>query len=208
MRITGGQFRGRRLSTPTNNDIRPTSDKVRAAIFNALGSRIDFNGLRVLDAYCGTGSLGLEALSRGAAHTVFRDISPTSLKLAQANVKQLGLEAQATFELGDSSKSPLLRTQKTEDHFFDLVFIDPPYRKNLILPLCQSLITQNSLKPGSFLIIESEKNLDLESLENLMQYPPTPDQNPITPQIVFDKTYGDTHIRFFECLRPLNRETL
>ncbi len=208
MRITGGQFRGRRLSTPTNNDIRPTSDKVRAAIFNALGSRIDFNGLRVLDAYCGTGSLGLEALSRGAAHTVFRDISPTSLKLAQANVKQLGLEAQATFELGDSSKSPLLRTQKTEDHFFDLVFIDPPYRKNLILPLCQSLITQNSLKPGSLLIIESEKNLDLESLENLMQYPPTPDQNPITPQIVFDKTYGDTHIRFFECLRPLNRETL
>lgn len=208
MRITGGQFRGRRLSTPTNNDIRPTSDKVRAAIFNALGSRIDFNGLRVLDAYCGTGSLGLEALSRGAAHTVFRDISLTSLKLAQANVKQLGLEAQATFELGDSSKSPLLRTQKTEDHFFDLVFIDPPYRKNLILPLCQSLITQNSLKPGSLLIIESEKNLDLESLENLMQYPPTPDQNPIPPQIVFDKTYGDTHIRFFECLRPLNRETL
>lgn len=208
MRITGGQFRGRRLSTPTNNDIRPTSDKVRAAIFNALGSRIDFNGLRVLDAYCGTGSLGLEALSRGAAHTVFRDISPTSLKLAQANVKQLGLEAQATFELGDSSKSPLLRTQKTEDHFFDLVFIDPPYRKNLILPLCRCLITQNSLKPGSFLIIESEKNLDLESLENPMQYPPTPDQNPITPQIIFDKTYGDTHIRFFECLRPLNRETL
>lgn len=207
MRITGGQFRGRTLSTPTNNEIRPTSDKVRAAIFNALGSRIDFNGLRVLDAFCGTGALGLESLSRGAAHTVFRDISPTSLKLAQANVKQLGLEAQAIFELGDSSKSPLLRTQKTEDHFFDLVFIDPPYRKNLILPLCRCLITQNSLKPGSLLIIESEKNLDLESLENLIQEPIAPDHPPITFQIVFDKTYGDTHIRFFECLQPLSPES-
>lgn len=195
MRITGGQLRGRTLSPPKDNKIRPTSDKVRAAIFNALGSRIDFNGLRVLDAFCGTGALGLEALSRGAAHAVFRDISPNSLKLTRANVTHLGLDARATFELDDSAKPMPPCAQKSKTLAFDLVFIDPPYRKDLIVPLCRSLITHNSLNPGGLMIIESEKDLDLETLTH-----PSADQNSVITHIVFDKTYGDTRIRFFECL--------
>lgn len=202
MRITGGQLRGRTLSPPKDKEIRPTSDKVRAAIFNALGSRIDFNGLRVLDAFCGTGALGLEALSRGAEHAVFRDISPTSLKLARANVTHLGLDARATFELGDSAKPMPPCAQKSKTSTFDLVFIDPPYRKDLILPLCRSLITHNSLNPGGLMIIESEKDLDLETLTH-----PSADQNSVIPHIVFDKIYGDTRIRFFECLQPLSPES-
>ena len=71
MRIVAGVYGGRRLQVPKGRDIRPTSDKVRGAIFNTLGGLIDFDGARVLDAFCGTGALGIESLSRGVAHCVF-----------------------------------------------------------------------------------------------------------------------------------------
>ena len=131
MRIVGGAHSGRKLSVPKSNDIRPTSDKVRGAIFNALDARGAVNGARVLDAFCGSGALGLEALSRGAAHVTFWDNDSRSLALAKENAASLGVVSDCVFQKRDALKSP----DPKPGEVFDLVFMDPPYRKNMIQDL-------------------------------------------------------------------------
>lgn len=106
MRIIGGSARGRQLKTPVGQDIRPTSDKVRLAIFNALFSRGGVVGKVVLDAFCGTGALGCEALSQGAAKAIFYDNSKTSLTLTKENIAALGFMDRAEFMLKDATKLP------------------------------------------------------------------------------------------------------
>ncbi len=179
MRIIGGSCRGRPLKTPKNQDIRPTTDKVRQAIFNALYSRGSVVDLNILDAFCGTGALGLEALSHGAGHVTFADISRTSLNLAKENARDLGLEDRAEFISGDSSK---LGVRQDKNRTFDLVFLDPPYRKGLVAATFQALEAGNWLSQDAWLVIEAEKEADLSVLGQ-------PD---------FDKTYGDTRIVFVQ----------
>ena len=104
MRIVSGKYGGRVLKTPRDDAIRPTSDKVRGAMFNALRSRMDFEGVHVLDCFCGTGALGLEALSQGAASCRFVDLNRSSLDLAKDNAAALGVEAE--FILQDVTKLP------------------------------------------------------------------------------------------------------
>lgn len=183
MRVTGGKFRGRSLLSPKNFDIRPTSDKVRAAIFNALACRLSMEGIVVLDGFCGTGALGIEALSRGADLAIFCDISPRSLALAKSNICKLEITKQAEFQLGNAllySKCPAT---------IDLVFVDPPYRKNLVIPFCQHLLGAQIVKPNSFIVIESEAGLNISELM-------MPHGANLYMECVFDKIYGDTSIRF------------
>ena len=104
MRITGGEFSGRILEAPKGSDIRPTSDKVRLAVFNMLNSRGLVENAIVLDAFCGTGALGLEALSWGAAHAVFIDKNRTSLDLCKRNCAALKITDRADHILKDASK--------------------------------------------------------------------------------------------------------
>ncbi|MEM7680297.1 MAG: RsmD family RNA methyltransferase, partial [Pseudomonadota bacterium] len=125
MRIVAGLYGGRRLQVPKNRDIRPTSDKVRGAIFNALASRGVVDGVRVLDLFCGTGALGLEALSRGAVYCTFVDKVRESLDLAKANTASLGADELAAFLLQDATKISDMPEP------YDLVFLDPPYGKDL-----------------------------------------------------------------------------
>lgn len=117
MRVIAGEFGGRRLLAPKGWKVRPTPERVREAIFSALG---DIAGLTVLDLYCGTGALGIEALSRGAAHAVMidRDTRPVA-----GNVRYLGLESRTRLVRADSAG-----WLNREDGRFDLVFADPPYR--------------------------------------------------------------------------------
>ncbi|MDY0029805.1 MAG: 16S rRNA (guanine(966)-N(2))-methyltransferase RsmD [Pseudobdellovibrionaceae bacterium] len=179
MRIIGGSCRGRPLKTPKNQDIRPTTDKVRQAIFNALYSRGSVVDMNVLDAFCGTGALGLEALSHGAARVTFADISRTSLGLAKENARDLGVDDRASFLSGDSSK---LRMRQDKDRPFDLVFLDPPYRKGLVATTFHALDQGNWLTPSAWIVIEAEKEADLSDMGQ-------PD---------FDKAYGDTRIIFVQ----------
>ena len=99
MRIVAGRYGGRKLMVPKGRDIRPTSDKVRGAVFNMLDSRGAVQGALVLDAFCGTGALGFEALSRGARHCTFIDKNSESLKLCRANAQALGAEGECRFFL-------------------------------------------------------------------------------------------------------------
>ncbi|RMG20894.1 MAG: 16S rRNA (guanine(966)-N(2))-methyltransferase RsmD [Deltaproteobacteria bacterium] len=119
MRIIGGSARGARLKTPRTRGIRPTSDRVRQSIFDLLGQRMD--GLRVLDLFAGTGALGLEALSRGAAHCTFVERDRRHARLIRQNLRALGFEDRARVVVGDALSLRLA------DVAFDLVFADPPY---------------------------------------------------------------------------------
>ena len=175
MRIIGGTFKGRRLSGPSQGrQIRPTSDKVRQAVFNMLESQDLVAGARVLDAFCGTGALGLEALSRGASYAEFWDVNATPLKTARENACMLDIEKSCRFIRRDADR-PLSAPGKP----FDLIFLDPPYRQNLVRPAAAHLISGQHSSQKAVFVIETHKSevIDLSDLN-----------------IEIQKTYGDTRV--------------
>ncbi|OLC56316.1 MAG: 16S rRNA (guanine(966)-N(2))-methyltransferase RsmD [Acidobacteria bacterium 13_1_40CM_4_69_4] len=123
MRLTGGQARSRRLKTPRGLPIRPTADRVRGALFDILGSRVQ--GARFLDAYAGTGAVGCEALSRGAARAVLLERDRGALKLIGENLRLAPWSGSSQIIAGDVRRS--LRELARRRALFDIIFLDPPY---------------------------------------------------------------------------------
>jgi 16S rRNA (guanine966-N2)-methyltransferase len=121
MRIIAGAYKGRRLAAPTWDGLRPTSDKLRETLFNILASRID--GARVVDGFAGTGAVGLEALSRGAAHVTFIERDRRAAALIARNAAACGAEGRYTIECGDVAAV----LGRSHDPMFDLILLDPPY---------------------------------------------------------------------------------
>ena len=155
LRITGGAFRGRRIATPEGRDVRPTAERVREALFNRLahggfgsdgGSTL--SGARVLDLFCGTGAMGLEALSRGAAHCTFVDADPSVLRLVDRNAAGLGAGA-ACCSVGAYLPAGLPAGS------FDLVFLDPPYAENLIEPTLTAMVRAGTVRAGGLISVET-----------------------------------------------------
>jgi 16S rRNA (guanine966-N2)-methyltransferase len=177
MRITGGEYRGRLLQSPKDRTIRPTSDKVRQAIFNILGSRLHLDGAAILDAFCGTGALGLEALSRGALCCTFMDKNRGSLRLAEENFAALKMTAQHYFVLKDASKPG---PKPANIAAANLVFLDPPYKQGLIVAAVQGLCAGGWLAPNAYLFMESEKGLDFTSIPDC--------------DVLMTRDYGDTSV--------------
>jgi 16S rRNA (guanine966-N2)-methyltransferase len=165
VRVIAGELKGQRLVAPRGWKVRPTSDRVREAIFSALG---EVEGARVLDLYCGTGALAIEALSRGAAAAVLvdRDTRP-----ALGNVERLGLGERAELVHGDVGRWLSNRAAEPDAARFDLVFVDAPYR--LADRVGQELNTHlpRLLTEGGRAIVESgaRRPLRIDSLEPLRQ---------------------------------------
>jgi 16S rRNA (guanine966-N2)-methyltransferase len=145
MRIIAGKWRGRPLIAPMGDATRPTADRTREALFSMLTSRLgSFEGLKVADVCAGTGALGLEALSRGAAHCTFVERDRNAIEALRANVARLGAEAEVRPIAAEGfSGGP-----------FDLVLIDPPYGSGL----GQKILPQIGLAPGGWASIETAKN--------------------------------------------------
>lgn len=166
MRITGGEFGGQRLLAPRGWKVRPTSDRAREAIFSTLGERV--GGARVLDLYCGTGALAIEALSRGAATAVLvdRDTRP-----ALGNVERLRLGERAELIRADVGRWLARVAESGEAGTFDLVFVDAPYRlADRVTPPLETHLPA-LLAAGGRAIVESRASrpLRLDSLERLRQ---------------------------------------
>ena len=125
MRVVSGDLGGRKLVTPDGSDTRPTSDRVREAMFNSLFSLDAIEGARVLDAFAGSGALGIEALSRGALHATFVETGRDALAALRENLETLQLGAQGRVVPGDA----LVHLERTavEERHYDLVLLDPPY---------------------------------------------------------------------------------
>jgi len=161
MRITGGQSKGRLLSTLKGLNIRPSSDKVRETIFNLLGQ--DVSGMKVLDLFAGTGSLGIEALSRGALSALFIDNSRQAVQLIRKNLTLCGYESSCSVLKRDLIRG-LPYGHSLIKNRVDLVFIDPPYGKELIPPILRRLSEKEVLSPSSIVVAESSKNDQLPSI--------------------------------------------
>jgi 16S rRNA (guanine966-N2)-methyltransferase len=127
MRVIAGDAHGRKLSAPRGLATRPTLARVRESMFSRLSVRLDFDSLRVLDLFAGTGSLGIEALSRGAAHVTFVESARPALAAMRRNLDALGLAGRARVLKGDVMRA--IEILAAEDRRFDLVLLDPPYRK-------------------------------------------------------------------------------
>jgi 16S rRNA (guanine966-N2)-methyltransferase len=173
MRIIGGAWGGRRLQAPPGDATRPTSDRVREALFSILGDRVA--GARVLDLFAGSGALGLEALSRGAAEATFVDSAPAAVRALRANLDALG--AQGVVRRQDVLR--FLDGARSQARDYDLVFLDPPYRLATRLGGRLSDELPHVLAPGARVVTESDRRdpLDLDL--------PIPDE----------RRYGDTLIR-------------
>lgn len=162
MRIVGGKYRGRILDGPVGKAVRPTTDRARESLFNILehgefapGGLSPLRNAHVLDAYCGTGALGLEALSRGAAHATFIDDNATAMRLARANAKKLGESARAEFITADATKPPRGPTPCS------IVFLDAPYGEGLTEPALKALAAAGWMAPDAVVIAEIGMREDL-----------------------------------------------
>ena len=147
MRVISGTARGRRLKEPANYDIRPTTDKVKESIFNII--QFEIEGRRILDLFAGTGQLGIEALSRGAASCVFVDESNAAIKIVGENVKSCGFEKQAEI-LRSDAQSAVARLGK-----FDVILLDPPYYTDLLNTVLSKIIEFDILKVNGIILCES-----------------------------------------------------
>jgi 16S rRNA (guanine966-N2)-methyltransferase len=173
MRIVAGRLGGRRIAAPPGTDTRPTSDRVREALFSALGA---LDGERVLDLFAGSGALAIEALSRGAASAVLVEKDARAVKVVQANLQALDLDA--VVRRRDALAA--LRDAREAGESYDLVFLDPPYRlaSGLGSELAPALAPV--LAPGARVIGESDRRepLDLPGMST-----------------TFERRYGDTLLR-------------
>jgi len=179
MRIIGGDYRGRKLTPPANNDIRPTTDRMRETIFNILGHAADgFEGKNILDVFAGTGALGLEALSRGASHAAFFDKSRQALQVIKKNIALLSTEEKTTIACITSPKFPLL------PRAYDIIFIDPPYHLDIIPETLLSLEDKGYLADDCLIVVE-------HSAKNNIVYPDF-------LEVIRDKAYGEAHVSFLQ----------
>ena len=150
IRIISGEFKGRFINVPKSNLIRPTTDRVRETLFNLLNNMIDFNGIKVLDFYAGSGSLGLECLSRGANEVHFVEKNFVIYKNLFENIKSLNVETQCAI-----FKMPAVKfSQRFPENKYDLILADPPFFKDDIYSVVENIKTNKFLNPESFMIIE------------------------------------------------------
>ncbi len=165
MRIVGGALRGRALQAPSGRDIRPTSDRLRESLFNILQHRHDFGfeAAFIVDVFAGTGALGLEALSRGAAFALFVDSGAEARALLRQNIEALG----------QGGKSRIFRRDATQlgetppGQTFDLALLDPPYGAGLADLALAGLVSGGWLKPGALVVVEEEASASIDAPSSL-----------------------------------------
>ena len=152
MRIVAGAHRGAKLITPESEEIRPTSDRVRESLFNILdGGRFPnaYKNKLVIDAFAGTGALGLEAISRGASHVVFLEQAVTSLKVLFQNIRRLNAQEIATVITGDA-----IELAKNSTESAGLVMLDPPYNSQIGAPCIQNLKDKGWIDDNTLIVLE------------------------------------------------------
>ena len=163
MRVIGGIYRGRVLAEFEKIGVRPTSDMARESLFNILQFKI--SGKRFLDLFCGSGAVGIEALSRGAGYVCFNDLSKESLNLTKKNLEKLGVLNDNSVSVSMSDGVEFARRYKNalEEQRFDYVYIDPPYNSDLTERVLENL--ENLLRENGVAIFEGEKPLQNQIVE-------------------------------------------
>ncbi|WP_461451895.1 16S rRNA (guanine(966)-N(2))-methyltransferase RsmD [Mucilaginibacter sp.] len=175
MRIIGGSLKGLRLNPPTNLPVRPTTDLAKEALFNILLNKIDFEGIKVLDLFSGTGNISLEFASRGASEVVSIDRSIQCINYVKDTARQHKLTQVKPF------KADVLKYLEIETEQYDLIFADPPYDLSKIPEIPKIIFEKNLLLPGGMLIVEHQS---LQNLSNHLAF-------------VEQRKYGHSSFSFF-----------
>lgn len=181
MRIVGGKFKGQTLASPSGRDTRPTSDRVREAIFNILAhgaAGVQMEGVRVLDLFAGTGALGLEALSRGARFCQFVDERVEARGIIRRNADVLGVTGLCKIWRRDATRLGSSAPQPP----FDLVFIDPPYGRGFGEAALASLVEGRWLAANAMVVLEESARAKISVPDKL--------------EVADERLYGDTKVMF------------
>lgn len=176
MRIIGGRLKGLRLNPPKNLPVRPTTDLAKEALFNILQNKIEFEDIRVLDLFSGTGNISMEFASRGAAQVIAVDRSIQCIHYLKDTARQHGLTNIKTF------KDDVFKYLQLETDQYDLIFADPPYDMNQIPEIPKIIFEKDLLLPGGLLIVEHQ------SMQNLSNHPAFTEQ----------RKYGHSSFSFFD----------
>ncbi|MCQ2800811.1 MAG: 16S rRNA (guanine(966)-N(2))-methyltransferase RsmD [Bacilli bacterium] len=162
MRIIGGKYRHRLISFPDDMaHTRPTKDRIREAVFSALG---DINGFQVLDLYAGSGSMGIEAISRGAKHAIFVDISSLAIKTIKDNISNLNIDS-SDYEIIKNNDLAAIESFKQRNLKFDLVVLDPPYEQGEYEKIVELLVDSNLLNENAIIVMETNRAITLENID-------------------------------------------
>jgi 16S rRNA (guanine(966)-N(2))-methyltransferase RsmD len=176
MRIIGGTLKGLRLNPPKNLPVRPTTDLAKEALFNILQNQIEFDDIKVLDLFCGTGNITYEFASRGAQQVIGVDRSIHCINYVKDTSRQHGLTQIKTF------KADIFKYLQLETEQYNLIFADPPYDMNQIPEIAKIIFDKNLLLPGGLLIVEHQ------SMQNLSNHPAFTEQ----------RKYGHSSFSFFK----------
>lgn len=181
LRVISGKIRGLKLDTPKNQDVRPTTDRVKESLFNIINPYIRQSN--ILDLFAGTGSLGIECLSRGAKNCVFVDKSRDSINIVRSNVKKARVENESTI-LNIDFKGALKRLS-VQNQKFDVIFMDPPYYENMFIDCLKNIDELNLLCEDGIIVVEHDtKDLFEDKVGRLEK--------------TRDKKYGNTTLTFYK----------
>jgi 16S rRNA (guanine966-N2)-methyltransferase len=181
MRVIGGNAKGRRLRVPRGQTLRPTSDRVKEALFNILPH--DLSGIKLLELFAGTGNVSIEAISRGAAEAILIDWSDRSGKVIRENLRRLDFTDRATVRIAPVSRA--LRSLARQGESFDMIFLDPPYQRNWVTACLEAIARENLLRASGTLVVEHSAREQPEAEYGSL--------------ILKDqRKYGDTWLSFFE----------
>lgn len=182
LRIIAGELRGRRLRSHERPGLRPTTDRVRESVFSMLGSRLDFEGIEVLDLFAGTGALGIEAISRGASRCTLVEGDRGTARLIQDNLRELGIADRATVVAGDAVKF-LSAVEAT----YDLIVADPPYAATVFDRLVHEIFTRGLLRRSGLFVLEHSSAMQPRAAPGAA--------------IVATRGFGDTAVTIFGVAR-------
>ena len=181
MHIIGGQFKGRVIEMPKS--IKPTSNKAREALFEILKVRIE--GSRFLDLYCGSGAIGIEALSRGAKSVTFLDNNPNCIKILKKNLTQLDILNSSIVNIYHKDVLKALETIRTHERPFDIIFLDPPYYKDIAKNTLMAISNYDILARNTIIAAEIyKKDILPEEIGTLKKFRTS--------------IYGDTKLEFYK----------
>lgn len=151
MRIIAGKCRGIKLKCPLGKNVRPTKDRIKESLFDMI--QFEIENAKILDLFSGSGALGLEALSRGADSVIFVDSSGTSVSCIKENIKNTRLTGAEILEITAEKAVSILKGSE-----FDIIFMDPPYLKGLIIPVLEKIYENNLLKEDGMIVVEHDAN--------------------------------------------------
>ncbi|MBU1742880.1 MAG: 16S rRNA (guanine(966)-N(2))-methyltransferase RsmD [Proteobacteria bacterium] len=187
LRIIAGRFKGRRLRVPRGQAVRPTTERVREAVFDILGPRVA--GAVVLDLFAGTGAMALEALSRGAARAVLIEANPESIRAANHNVEALEVADRVRIISRDARQGP-----GPGDDRFDLIFVDPPYGEATAAAALEGVGRSRRLHPDGIMIVEHAARLDLPDVTSHLER-------------IDQRRYGRTCVSFYVCRQTEKKDS-